>query len=138
MASARAFHGRCDGHAPTLTLIQDTTANFFGGFTPVEWKSVGLWTADRSLKTFLFTLKNPHNFPAKKFALKDEKKGWAILCDSSRGPVFGEDICVSDNYNADTHLGDCHANDTGLYGRTFLTGFQDFTVREIEVFEITD
>jgi hypothetical protein len=38
MASARHFHGRCDGHAPTLTLIQDTEGNIFGGFTPVEWE----------------------------------------------------------------------------------------------------
>jgi hypothetical protein len=29
-------HGRCDGHAPTLTLIQDTEGNIFGGFTPVK------------------------------------------------------------------------------------------------------
>jgi hypothetical protein len=36
---ARDFHGRCDGHAPTLTLIQDTAGNIFGGFTPVEWES---------------------------------------------------------------------------------------------------
>jgi hypothetical protein len=41
---AWGFHGRCDGHAPTLTLIQDTAGNFFGGFTPVEWESrTGSW-----------------------------------------------------------------------------------------------
>jgi hypothetical protein len=74
---ARDFHGRCDGHAPTLTLIQDTEGNIFGGFTPVQWESgthdkrasQRLWKsncckADPSLKSFLFTLKNPHNFPA--------------------------------------------------------------------------
>jgi hypothetical protein len=36
---ARDFRRRCDGHAPTLTLIQDTKRNIFGGFTPVEWES---------------------------------------------------------------------------------------------------
>jgi hypothetical protein len=33
------FHCRCDGRAPTLTLIQDTEGNIFRGFTPVEWDS---------------------------------------------------------------------------------------------------
>jgi hypothetical protein len=32
-------HGRCDGHTNTLTLIEDTEGNIFGGFTPVEWAS---------------------------------------------------------------------------------------------------
>jgi hypothetical protein len=36
------FHSRCDGHPPTLTLIQDTKGNIFGGFTPVEWVSRAL------------------------------------------------------------------------------------------------
>jgi hypothetical protein len=35
----RDFHCRCDGRAPTLTLIQDTEGNIFRGFTPVEWES---------------------------------------------------------------------------------------------------
>jgi hypothetical protein len=36
---ARDFHSRCDGHANTLTLIEDTNGNIFGGFTPLEWES---------------------------------------------------------------------------------------------------
>jgi hypothetical protein len=35
---AREFHGRCDGHANTLTVILDTKGNIFGGFTPVKWE----------------------------------------------------------------------------------------------------
>jgi hypothetical protein len=31
-----------------------------------------------------------------------------------------------------------YANDTGLDGALILTGSQNFTVREIEVFELTD
>jgi hypothetical protein len=38
---ARDFHGRCDSHSPTLTLIQDK-GDIFGCFTPVEWES-WLW-----------------------------------------------------------------------------------------------
>jgi hypothetical protein len=76
-------HHRCDGHVNTLTLILNTKGNIFGGFTPVEWESRkwnkkresegNSWKADPSLKSFLFTLKNPHNIPARRFALKAEK-----------------------------------------------------------------
>jgi hypothetical protein len=46
----------------------------FGGFTPVEWENDCTFKADASLKSFLFTLKNSHNVPARRFALKAEKK----------------------------------------------------------------
>jgi hypothetical protein len=73
---AKEFHRRCEGHANTLTVILDTKGNIFGGFTPVEWESrpSSYWKADDSLKSFLFTLKNPHNIPAMRFALKPEKR----------------------------------------------------------------
>jgi hypothetical protein len=37
---------------------------------------------DASQKSFPFALKNPHNVPVRRFALKDEE----IWCDSQRGP----------------------------------------------------
>jgi hypothetical protein len=121
----------------------DTGGNIFGGFTPVEWESGSLSKkADPSLKSFLFTLKNPHNFPARRFALKAEEKDWAINCDSNSGPRFW-DIGVFDNCNASTDsntlsFGGRYTNDTGLDGKTFFTGSSNFKVKEIEVFEITD
>jgi hypothetical protein len=77
-------HGRWDGHAPTLTLIQDTDGNTFGGFTPVELESdpTGKSKADPSLKSFLSALEDPHNFPVMKFALEAEGKDRAIYCHS--------------------------------------------------------
>jgi hypothetical protein len=68
---AEEFHRRCDGRANTLTAILDTEGNFFGGFAPVKWER-------NSLKSFLFTLKNLHNAPARRFALKAEKKDRAF------------------------------------------------------------
>jgi hypothetical protein len=59
--TADEFHLRCDGRANTLTLISDTDGNVFGGFTPVEWESGNKWKGDDSLRSFLFTLKNPHD-----------------------------------------------------------------------------
>jgi hypothetical protein len=146
------FHSRCDGHANTLTVILDTDGSVFGGFTPAEWESRE-WNknwgdnnnclkADASPKSFLFTLKNPHDVPARRFALKADKNVVAIRCVSGCGPHF-EDIGVSDNCNAKTnncthYFGRRYTNDTALDGETFFTGSETFKVKEIEVFEITD
>jgi hypothetical protein len=121
------FHGRRDRHAPTLALIQDMGGSIFGGFTPLEWESRkwnrksgredNCYKADPSLQSFIFTLKNPYNFPARKFAPKAENKDRAIYCDSSWGPHFW-DLGVYDNCNASTDsysgLGRSYANGTGL------------------------
>jgi hypothetical protein len=142
---AKDFHSRCDGHPNTLTVILDTKGNIFGGSTPVEWQSggwMGTYKPDSSLKSFLFTLKNPQNIPARRFTLKEEKKAQAICCNYTCGPYFC-DIFVSNNCNANTgsgtyQFGTCYTNDTGLDGDTFFTGSDSFQVKEIEVFEITD
>jgi hypothetical protein len=81
---ATDFHSRCDGHANTLTMILDTDGNIFGGFTRARWES-GFRTKynpGRSLKSYIFTVKNPHNVPARSFALKAQRKDEAILCNS--------------------------------------------------------
>jgi hypothetical protein len=138
---ASDFHSRCDWHANTLTVILGTDGNIFGGFTPVEWDSTSRLKADPSLNSFIFTLKNPHEFPARRFALKAEKKDEAICCRSDWGPHF-VDIYVSNQSNANakswTKLGvNSYTNDTGLDGTTFFTGSKNFQVKEIEMFEIT-
>jgi hypothetical protein len=66
----------------------------------------------------------------------------AIECDSRCGPHF-RDIGVSDNCNANTRswadLGfNTYNNDTGLDDKTVFAGSENFKVKEIEVFEITD
>jgi hypothetical protein len=149
------FHCRCDGHANTLTVILDKEGNIFGGFTPLEWESRvhngqfgkddNCLKADDSQKSFVFTLKNPHNVPARRFALKPDRKQEAIVCDSKWGPCFGSkgDISVYDSCgeNAESNtsfFGYGYINDTGLSGDTFFTGSQRFQVNEIEVFEIAD
>jgi hypothetical protein len=143
--TVREFHRRCDGHANTLTVILDTEANIFGGFTPLEWDSRGSFKTDDSLKGFLFTLKNPHNVPARRFALKTEKKYRAIWCDANWGPCFDDDLALLDDCNANSKsytycFGWTYMNDTGIGGdpgkSMFLTGATYFRVKEIEVFEI--
>jgi hypothetical protein len=138
---AKDFHSRCDGHANTLTFIEDTEGNIFGGFTPVEWESRCGYKADPSLNSFLFSLRNPHNFSPRKFALKAERTDEAVWCYSSFGPVFGNDLAVSESCNTRADSNSClfglsYANDTGLESKTVFTGSGKFTVKEIEVFQI--
>jgi hypothetical protein len=143
---ADAFHSRCDGHPNTLTVILDTKGNIFGGFTPVKWDSSdhrrAKNKADPSLKSFLFTLKNPHKVSARRFALKAEEKDEAIVCNYEWGPHF-YDIGVSNNCNGNAEsytsdFGNVYTNDTELDDEMVFTGSHQFQVREIEVFEITD
>jgi hypothetical protein len=157
--AARDFHDRCDGHAPTLTLIEDTGGNIFGGFTPVNWESRrydaqesqalhrnNCFKGDSSLKSFLFTLKNPDKLPPKKFTLREDRQTKAINCDCTEGPCF-LDIGVRDACNATHDNATClgrtaYTNDpaytNGPSGRHFFTGSEGFTVKEIEVFEVTN
>jgi uncharacterized coiled-coil protein SlyX len=95
------FHRPCHGHTNTLTLIEDTGGNIFGEFTPLEWDSSVEHKANPSLTSFIFTLKNSHNFPATKFALITEKKDEAFFYRFSGSPNFC-DICVRDHCNANT------------------------------------
>jgi predicted nucleic acid-binding Zn-ribbon protein len=140
--NAGAFHSRCDGHASTLTVILDTNGNIFGGFTPVEWDSTSNYKTDPSLKSFLFTLKNPHNFPPRRFAVKAD--GNALRCLSDVGPYLRDmKVCADANANMDSFtcwFGDRYTNDTGIGGNpgqnTFFTGAHSFQAKEVEVFEI--
>jgi hypothetical protein len=142
------FHRLCDGRPNTLTVILDTDGNIFGGFTPLEWESrtwkrVGSCDkADTSLKSFIFTLKNPHNIPARRFALIPHQRHDAITVDTNRGPDF-HDISVCDDCNVNTRsctspFGNTYTNDTGLDRKTFFTGSESFQVKEIETFNITE
>jgi hypothetical protein len=108
----------------------------------VKWDSHNGKQADPSLKSFLFPLRNRYYFGARKFPLRDDAaKDDAICCDARCGPNF-RDIWVCDGCNARNRsfstLGRYDVNDTGLDEKTVFTGSLDFTVKEIEVFEITN
>jgi hypothetical protein len=125
-------------------MILDTHGNIFGGFTPLTWE----WRTrkphrkiDRTLKSFLFTLKNPHNIPPRRFALKEWGEYEAIFCRSDRCSSFCDirvvDYCNTNFESTTVTFGSCYNNDTGVDSRRFFTGSPNFQVKEIEVFEIT-
>jgi hypothetical protein len=92
------------------------------------------------MKSFLFTIKNPHNLPARIF--EQRQVGGAICDASSHGPTFGggTDLSVagdSRNFKSGySKLGTGYTNDTALPGTTLLAGRQNFSVNELEVFEV--
>jgi hypothetical protein len=95
---------------------------------------------DYSLKSFVFTLKNPHNISARRFALKEEAKQWAINCNYLFGLCFIDIAVLGECNESDssfTSLGTVYTNDTGLDNEIVFTGSKYFQVEEIEVFEIT-
>jgi hypothetical protein len=153
--SAAAFHARCDGHGNTLTVIQDTNGNIFGAFSPLPWESECKTKQDRTLSSFLFTVRNPHGVPPMKFPLMPDKSRYAIFCYAGYGPSFGfpdmTDLRVCDHCDRPAKIqggnsycgsfGLTYENSTGI-GQSkgtneFFAGAPFFTVKEIEVFEIS-
>jgi Ca2+-binding EF-hand superfamily protein len=137
---ANDFHRLCNGHSPTFTLVLSTNGYTFGGYTPVAWNSRGEYVEDSSLKSFLFTIKNPHNRPPRIFTQKQQAN--ALYDHGGYGPGFGNgvDLVIANQSNSTTGsysaLGTGYNNDTGIAGNTVFTGAQNFTVKEIEVFEV--
>jgi hypothetical protein len=137
---AANFHSRCNGHPHTVTLIMSTDGWIFGGYTPVAWNSTNGYLPDPTRQSFVFTINNPHNLPARVFIQKGEDK--AIYDHANYGPTFGggHDLYVCDNCrnanNSCSNLGKVYDNDTQIAGNQVLTGAPYFTVQEIEVFEL--
>jgi hypothetical protein len=137
---ASDFHRQCNGHPNTVTLILSTNGSIFGGYTPLSWSSRDGYASDASQKSFLFTIKNPHNLTAQIF--KQQEEACAIYDYSGYGPTFGRttDLHVCNQSqtcnNSYSYLLHTYGNDTGIAGNQVLTGAQYFTSKEIEVFEV--
>jgi hypothetical protein len=136
---AAAFHNHCNGYAHTLTLISSTNDCIFGGYSPGEWSARNGGVADPSLTSFLFTIQNPHKIAPRVF--KQRQKERAIANSEYEGPIFGSgaDLYVSGQAQrgiSQSRLGVTYDNDTGIPGNEVLTGVHNFTVKEIEVFQV--
>jgi hypothetical protein len=125
-------------------LIVGTNGNVVGGVTPEEWTNSGRFTTDDSARSFIFTLKNPRGVLPWKFALGAEEKQFTICRHPDADLALRFDIRISDKCNANTIDFMCvgtrwkqctNAHCTDL--KDFLTGAECFTVKEIQVFEIS-
>jgi hypothetical protein len=140
--SAAQFHKKCDGIGSTFTLIETSRPNIFGGYTLCVWSSTAGNVYDTSGRSFIFTLKNPHNLAARKFNLMPKQR--AIFCGCDGGPSFGSgiDIRVLDNCNSHKNnylnVNGSYLNDTEIDSMILLDGECYYTVHEIEVFAISE
>ncbi|RMX48524.1 hypothetical protein pdam_00008499 [Pocillopora damicornis] len=136
--SASNFHSCCDNKGPTVTVIKSRNYTF-GGYTEQPWQSSNTGLYKRAPGSFLFSLVNASGLPPTKLPLIDGMEGNAIYCYSSNGPVFGGghdlNICNSPNSsNCSVNLGNTYQSPVGQNCFNFLTGSQNFTVNEMEVF----
>ena len=53
------FHSKCDDKPNTLTIVQTTNGNIFGGFTSAQWDSSRSIKFDN--KAFIYSLVNKEN-----------------------------------------------------------------------------
>jgi hypothetical protein len=93
------------------------------------------------MKSFLFTIKNPHNLAARIFEQKEAAN--AIFDGSSFGPTFGSKntLCIHGQFESSDSCssnlsGKTYANNTGIAGNQVLTGGQYFVLKEVEVFQV--
>jgi len=136
------FHQNCDFRGPTITLVQTTTGQIFGGFTRQNWQSTDnlLYLADE--EAFLFSVDKQQKFSV----VKKEK---AILNHRKYGPMFGEgtDFSIYDNSNKNTesysNFGDSYSLPADIEhetdeAREYLAGAYYFQTKEIEVYALNN
>jgi hypothetical protein len=152
------FHHHSEAHRKTLTIVMDTNDNIFGGFRLQEWVPDARRSGPHSLAAaitssmieslalradFLFTIENPLGIPPRIFKCRYDFDHADLLSINTRNRLsFGDDLAISDHCDENRHsftsLGRSSENPTGVEGDLVSTGDKNFTVREIEVFELID
>ncbi len=148
--TAQAFHSRCDNKGPTLTIIQSTDGQVFGGYTTASWAypvnqagqpaDKGDYAED-SPAAFVYSLTRGIKIYKQKPGSKGKLE--SIYRSESFGPTFGSgheiyicDKCNTNAYNSSL-VGKTYGNfPEGFDCRTHLVGSFNFTVKEIEVYAV--
>jgi hypothetical protein len=136
-------HPLVKGHSNLVILVESTGGWIFGGYAHCKWPENG-WSGDPSQKSFLFTLKNPHNVPPRRFVMKSTKQANVLYCETSYLVWIGGSGAIglmpgcdatSTSHNAGFEPSGTFVNDSGHEGKTFFTGTDTYTVKEVEIFE---
>ena len=139
---ASHFHSRCDNKPNTLTIVQSTSMNIFGGFTSAQWSSPVIEATQFDKSAFIFSLVNKDNRSV--IFEQSPNRNHSIISHKQCGPIFsgGFFICDSSNSNSMSYsnLGYVYVHPEYPIGskstKTILAGTQNFQVQEIEVFEL--
>ena len=132
--NASSFHQKCNSIPNTISIIQTTKGNKFGGYTEKTWEnhSNGIWIKDD--KSFVFSIDY--------MKIYNHVNGThAIYRSNNNGPTF--DSCIylrkdfSKNENETSGKNSANYHYSGFNRDYELNdGEVDFSVAEIEVFQI--
>jgi hypothetical protein len=144
-------HPRVTGHSNLLILVETTGGWIFGGYAHCKWPANHVeWAGDPSQKSFLFTLKNPHNIPARRFGMASTRQAYVLQMYTSGSPIvwMGSSgaiaLMTGCSASAVSHnrgfagTDSTFVNDSGHDGKTLFTGSETYTVKAVEIFEFFD
>jgi hypothetical protein len=132
--TAAAFHKKTDKVKPTITICQSNVGNkIFGGFTDTDWTVTNNYK--NTTGTFLFSLTEKE-----KYALKPNMQQYAMYSNASYLATFGGgfDFYLCDNCNTSnaSYSNFGHSYDTKGKAKEVLCGAYNFTVKEVEVYQV--
>ncbi|KAF2071432.1 hypothetical protein CYY_007256 [Polysphondylium violaceum] len=137
--SIPSFHLACDCKGPTITLIETTDGDVFGGYNSQSWNSDSIQYGDD--KCFLFTLVNKHGIKPTKY-LPNLIHQTYVAGFPFGGPMFGSGYDKeSGSIDWDIVIGPCGSYqsfprtyiDTTGKGKSTLTPTSSFTIKTIEI-----
>jgi len=114
--TSSAFHAACDSEGPTVTLIETTEGNVFGGFTSQDWASNNRWLSDND--AFVYALRPS---PMRKYPVSSSG-GYAIYRHGSYGPYFGGTAIRIEN--------NCQDNADSFVGVSSYHGIDDYVLND--------
>ena len=127
-STPKDFHNKCDNKGITITLIETTKGDIFGGYTELPWDTSGSFKKDKSI--FIFSFNNK-----RKYIARDDNP--TIYSDYNEGPRFGGGY--PEIYFINTLNKGESSNNSGcifVEGRVLTNGYQFWNVKELEVHKI--
>jgi hypothetical protein len=127
----KAFHEKCDGKSNTLTVMLSNLNKIFGAFMDSAWHSTGEYLI--SDKAWLYSLSCQKKYEIKPGCSQNAGAGVAQY-----GPAFGsasQDCYVYGDFR--TQIGHCNPTSYNWSGGDQLAGAHEFTLKEIEVYQVT-
>ena len=137
-SSASTFHYYCDGVAPTVTIVRDTSGNKFGGYTTSTWNQPGPGGSyARDQDAFIFNLSKKI-----KYLQTDKLVEYSIYRNNSYGPTFGAghylylaDSCTGNTSSYTNTHSSYKTDNKNLIGNSGKTNFQ---VSYYEVYHVVE
>ncbi|KAF2075716.1 hypothetical protein CYY_002959 [Polysphondylium violaceum] len=131
--STSSFHSTCDGKGPTITLIETTDGDVFGGYNSQSWSSDCKWYGDD--KCFIFTLVNKHGIKPTKYSPGIQNTHY-VGSGRNYGPIFGSgyDIGVGLEGGSRQRFPWTYCDTTGK-GESTLTPTKYFAIKTVEIYK---